>query len=458
MESPFEEVSLEQMLEAREKRAFRQQQLLRDGLTLVSFSMNIAGPVKNSSLITKGFYEGCRLIEYTLSADRIKLLFREDTVSVTGCESLMLVNSDDPFRVKKTLTQLEERDRLGRLFDIDVISPTEGHISRTQVGFKDRSCLICGAPGRICASRRLHSVEELQKFTNEILTDHFRKKHALIASECAERALFYEVCVTPKPGLVDRNNSGSHTDMDFFTFIDSIVSISPYLSRCVNLGMDTASSAPAYTFDLLRREGKLAEGDMKKATNGVNTHKGAIFSLGIICGAVGRLSDEYHLCSDTGLILRTAADLVAVEISHDLTTISECGDLTAGQKQFVEFGLKGIRGEALDGFPSVKNIGLPVLRKALSSGRSPDDAGAIALLHLIAAVDDGCLISRCGRDAQLIVQNEIKDILRHNSMPDTTLIKELDDRFIKAHMSPGGCADLLAISYMLLFLEQASQA
>ena len=455
MESPFDEVSLEQMLEAREKRVSRQQELLKDGLTLVSFTMNIAGPVKNSPLIQKGFYEGCRLIEYTLSADRIKILFREDTVAVTGCESLMIVDSNNSLRVKKSLVQLENRDRLGRLFDIDVISPSEGHISRSKLGLEDRPCLVCGAPGRICASRRLHSVEELQKCTNDILTEHFRKKHVIIAAECAERALFYEVCVTPKPGLVDRNNSGSHRDMDIFTFIDSIVSLSPYFRRCITIGMDNASLPPAHTFGLLRTEGKLAEGEMKRATGGVNTHKGAIFSLGVICGAVGRLSSQHALCSDPELILRTAANLVAEEVSHDLEMIPVQGDLTEGQKQFIEYGLRGNRGEALDGFPAVRHTGLPTLRKALEHGKSLNDAGTISLLHLMTVVDDGCLISRCGRTAQLAVRDEIREILKMNTMPDIDLIKELDDRFIKANMSPGGCADLLAISYMLLFLEQA---
>lgn len=81
--------------------------------------------------------------------------------------------------------------------------------------------MICGKKGRDCASRRVHSVAELQERTGQILRGYFAKKDARRAAGEAVGALLTEVCTMPKPGLVDRTNSGSHRDMDIFTFIDA---------------------------------------------------------------------------------------------------------------------------------------------------------------------------------------------------------------------------------------------
>ena len=94
------------------------------------------------------------------------------------------------------------------------------------------------------------------------------------------RALLYEVCATPKPGLVDRHNCGSHRDMDIFTFVDSTAALAPYLEDAVRLGQESAALPPEETFRRLRHRGFLAERGMFRTTGGVNVHKGAIFSVG----------------------------------------------------------------------------------------------------------------------------------------------------------------------------------
>ncbi len=99
----------------------------------------------------------------------------------------------------------------------------------------------------------------------------------------------YEVCTTPKPGLVDRHNNGSHRDMDLFTFLDSTTALLPYWHQAVSIGQETAGLLPEETFARLREAGLAAERAMFRATGGVNTHKGAVFSLGCVLGAAGRL-------------------------------------------------------------------------------------------------------------------------------------------------------------------------
>ena len=92
------------------------------------------------------------------------------------------------------------------------------------------------------------------------------------AARQAVRALLYEVTTTPKPGLVDRRNSGSHTDMDSFTFMSSAASLYPYFEACTRAGRKTADGPAPETFAALRPLGCEAEGEMLAATHGVNTH------------------------------------------------------------------------------------------------------------------------------------------------------------------------------------------
>ena len=106
----------------------------------------------------------------------------------------------------------------------------------------------------------------------------------------ALKSLLYEVSVTPKPGLVDRDNPGAHGDMDYYSFIDSAAALAPYFSRCAALGRDSLCE-PGEVLTRLRPLGLEAEEAMKQATGGANTHKGLIFSLGILCAAAGRLGD-----------------------------------------------------------------------------------------------------------------------------------------------------------------------
>ena len=154
---------------------------------------------------------------------------------------------------------------------------------------------------RVCARSRRHSAEELARRTREIIVDHFQTKRASRIAELAERALLCELAVTPKPGLVDMETNGAHEDMDRFTFVRSACALRPCFERCARLGMENRSTEE--TFFRLRREGLLAEETMLAATGGVNTHKGAIFSLGLLCCAAGAADEPWANASP---LLKTA--------------------------------------------------------------------------------------------------------------------------------------------------------
>lgn len=433
------EVTLPQMLEAREKRAERQKALIREfGKPIVCFTMNIPGPIKDSPLIRRGFRAGLEELEHRLPQTALRI---EITEAITGCEGIYVVDME-PLALKSVTAAIEDDHSLGRLFDMDVIDTDLRKTDREAVGGGSRNCLVCGAPGRGCASRRVHSVEALQTATRHILEGYFREKDGAFIGNLAVQSLLDEVCTTPKPGLVDRRNSGSHADMDISTFHTSAAALAGYYRNCGRIGIETAGEAPAETFRQLRKVGLDAEQDMYAATGGVNTHKGAIFTLGLLCGAAGRLwKPEGSWNAEE--ICREVSEMTREAMEADF----QKGGSTVGQQLFAQQGIRGIRGQAAAGLPAVAELGLPVYREALERFRDKNAAGVHTLLTLIANVEDTNMIHRGGLAGARAGAEKCAALLKTDyALSD---VEVLDDQFIARNLSPGGCADLLAAVYFL---------
>lgn len=446
-------VTLMEMLGAREARAMRQQQLLEEyHLPVISFCLNIAGPVKNSPVLRRAFREGLERLACALLAGRLDVVHREEVDQPTGCEALWVVRGDGR-AVKELCVELEDRDALGRLFDLDVLDPVSGKWDRTQLGQPPRKCLVCGKEGKGCASRRLHTVEELQGATQAILENYFSQKDQQALGALAAKALLYEVCTTPKPGLVDRKNNGSHRDMDVFTFLDSTAALLPYFEEAVRLGMETRDLPPQETFRRLRQAGAAGERAMFRATGGVNTHKGAVFTLGTVCAAAGRLWTAEGFSKDLDAALALCGEMSAQAVQKDFEAIRREGAHTTGQRLYLEHGLEGIRGELSRGLPAVAQIGLPTLRRRLEAGDSLEQAGVQVLLALMAQVVDTNLIARGGLEGQQWAMEQTKNLPQGRAATRQET-EELDRALIERNLSPGGCADLLAITYFLEFLSR----
>ena len=450
------EVTLMEMLEAREARASRQRELLdRYARPVVSFTLNIAGPVKNGPVLRRAFREGLARLEDALAARGLRPLHKEEVDRPTGCEALWAV--DGPARtVKELCAGIEDRDPLGRLFDLDVLDPEGGKWDREALGLPPRPCLVCGKAGKGCASRRLHPVEEIQEKTQTILRDFFAEKDRKFLAAQGARALLYEVCTTPKPGLVDRHNNGSHKDMDVFTFLDSTAALLPYLERAAAIGQESAHMPPEETFRRLREAGVGAERAMLRATGGVNTHKGAIFSLGCVLGTCGRLWTPEGPCRNPEGILAECGRMSAPAAEDFFAALARENARTAGERLYLATGNRGVRGEAAEGFPSVLKIGLPALKAALDQGAGLEEAGAAALLALTAGTADTNLFARGGLEGQRWAARQAGALLEGGPRPDPEAVRELDRRMIQKNLSPGGCADLLAIVYFFHFLSQNS--
>ena len=442
-------VTLEQMLSAREARQARLNAALSRA-PLVSFTMNIAGPEKNSPLIRRGFFEGRRRLEEAFAAHGVALTLLEQADEVTGCEALYAA-SGCALTAKALCAACEDADELGRLFDIDVIDADGRRLTREELGLNERGCLVCGAAGRGCAARRTHSVEDLQRETTRRLTEFFRKADRKAVAALATQSLLSEVRVTPKPGLVDRNNSGSHTDMDLALFEKSAAALAPYWDECVRIGMESAHLASEETFALLRCAGLAAERTMLEAAGGVNTHKGAIFLLGILCGAVGRLWTADAPCRDAETLCAECARMTAAPLGEELTHLAPD---TVGARLYLRHGIRGARGEVMDGLPGVWKTALPALKSAIAHGCGEEHAAAIALLHLIARGSDTNMVKRGGMDGAAWGAQQAKKLLESGPCPSLEEIAALDARFIERNLSPGGCADLLALTLFLYAWEQ----
>ena len=445
------EVSLTEMLEAREKRAWQQRELLRRGRTMICFTMNIAGPIKNSPLIGSGYDLGKRLLLGQLDVAGVAVSDFEEVREKTGNECILLVDAE-PLTVKAITAELEDHAPVGRLFDMDVLRPDGSKVERQELGLPGRKCLLCGESAQVCARSRKHSVAELQAKTREILQEAVDEWDSREAARLACQALLYEVAITPKPGLVDRENSGSHRDMDFFTFQASAAALQPYFAQCVRIGRQ--GGAPEETLRALRLPGKLAEAEMRRATVGVNTHKGAIFSMGILCGALGRLDRESWGNPDR--ILDECAAMAKGIVSEDYRDLTPETAKTAGQKLYLRYGITGVRGQAEAGFPAVREAGLPTLEAALAAGKNINEASCAALLALLVHTADTNMIHRGGFDGMQQATLEVREILDRENFPSRETLESLDKRFIEKNLSPGGSADLLALTLFLHFLRETA--
>ena len=441
-------VSLGQMLDARERRAERQRRMLQAGTEcLVSYTLNMPGEIKQFPLARAFFVKGLERLKKILlriGADiKDEKLFLDEA---TGSEALLAV-AHSPAEVKMAACAIEESTAASRLYDLDVLDADGQKISRTQLGLPERKCIICGRPVVDCAPARVHSAEELSHAAVRLMYDDLAAAFAEKTAEAAQKALLYEVCVSPKPGLVDRFNNGSHHDMNFYSFIDSACALRPYFRQCVLIGAENAQLEPQKLFGLLRVPGMEAEQRMYDADGGVNVHKGAVFSVGLVCAARGRLwSRGESGCAEN--IMETVKTMLK-RVCDDFS----CPDASAGQKIFHESGVTGIRGEAAAGFPAAAGLGLPVFEQLLSQGCTVNDAAAVTLLHLICVVDDTNMIKRSSLKRFREIQRQIGDLLQDDPVPAPEKTAALDRQFIAENLSPGGSADMLALTLLLHFLR-----
>ena len=448
---------LEQVLAAKEERQARQRQFRgKYGAAIASITVNIPGSVKDSPAIRQ-------LCDYAVGAlqSRMEVVAAERLNQPTGPFALLAVKSSAP-ELKAIAIALEEEQSFGRLLDIDVFAADGSQVSRQATG-GCRSCLLCDRPAVLCMRERNHQPEEIQTAVQDLIRK-FLAFQTRFVSPLAERigsfaveAILYEVSCTPSPGLVDRVNAGAHRDMDFFTFMTSSAAISLALARCCEAGIRHQGSLPEL-LPVLRLIGREGEQAMLTATQGVNTQKGLLFSLGIAAAAAGWLSAGKRRVTAEA-VLAAIADMTAGIVERELAALPDAPDrkLTAGERLFLEHGIRGIRGEMEDGLPAVRDKALPALRAALNRGLSVNAALVQTLFVLMATVEDTTVMNRHCRDKlHKWVRPQAEAFLEGGGFyaaDGKQRAAELDQEFIDHNVSPGGAADLLAVTWFLHRLE-----
>jgi triphosphoribosyl-dephospho-CoA synthase len=262
----------------------------------------------------------------------------------------------------------------------------------------------------------------------------------------AARSLWQELALHPKPGLVSLRDPGAHRDMDATTFMRSLFVLRPWFVELA------AAGARSARFTDLRALGVHAEAAMLSATGGINTHRGAIFTLGLLAAGAGALAARGLPIGDTAL--RT---IIAAQWGTALACEWRPA-YAASHGAHVErrYGVHGARGEAVHGFPAVFEVALPALRAALRCGASATHAQLAAFFALLARVDDTNVLYRSGRRGLAFVQRAARDYIADGdalSANGLARAADLHRAFVERRISPGGCADLLAAALFVHALE-----
>ncbi len=282
-------------------------------------------------------------------------------------------------------------------------------------------------------------------------------------SQLAYKSLLYELNLSPKPGLVDQFDSGAHKDMDYQTFLASMDALAPFFDQYIEVGWHHHHQTPQEIFQQLRQIGLKAEKAMFQATDGVNTHKGINFSMALVLGATGIYlagqDTKNTSCKFTPQDSQAICDIVKQLSSHliqtDLQNLETKTNLSYGEKLYLEYGIQGPRGEAALGFPTLTQQALPFFRKERALEKDVEFAQLRLLLYLMTFVEDGNLIHRGGLESWQIIEKEALQLLEKR-LTKKELIAALSDYnqvLIRRHLSPGGSADFLSLTFYFAFLE-----
>jgi triphosphoribosyl-dephospho-CoA synthase len=271
-------------------------------------------------------------------------------------------------------------------------------------------------------------------------------------ADLAKSALLAELETWPKPGLVSHVDSGSHTDMDASTLRASATAITPFYYQL------TVAGAAQSGMNRLREIGLEAERAMLAATSGVNTHRGAIFSLGLLCAAAGATWSE-----TTRSESHWRAQVLGATVRQRWGQAIMSGPIplrSHGTNALLKFGAGGARAQAAAGFPHAIEVGLPALRLGRRlAPKDPEAARVQGFFAILASMEDTNLLHRGGAVGLRYAQEAAARFLEQGGVGQADWRERavaVHRAFVVRRLSPGGCADLLAITLLLDTLEAHS--
>ena len=260
-------------------------------------------------------------------------------------------------------------------------------------------------------------------------------------ADLAVDALIDEADLSPKPALVDRRGNGAHTDLHLGLMHASALALWPAFKEMAEAALEIGDVGVPLR-EAIGRIGREGEQAMLVTTNGVNTHRGAIWALGLLVTAAALKPKSIALC---------AARLALLDDRYAPTPLSH------GAQVAQRYGARGAREEAQLGFPSVLQRGLPQLHKSRANGHGEQNARLDALLAIMTELADTCVLYRAGEPGLQAMQAGAQAVLDAGgsaSLSGRRRLHELDQQLIALNASPGGAADLLAATLLLDRIER----
>jgi len=452
------DLTLSKVLEAREHRALLRTNIAKSGFDSLSLTLNIPGYPKSNKLLSYFFSNVLEDLVIYLQANRIYIDKKNEIWTTDEAGDFYLVpltlNKNTELNDLKQLTEFfEEKHKLGRLIDIDIFDKYAKPVSSG----KEKPCYFCGKYSAIsCMRNKRHSYQEIRNkiFDDISLLLEDKTKENLInkISGLAQRALLYEISISNKPGLVCFEGPGAHKDMNFFSFLNSTTALSPFFKEFCTLGYDYTGTLKS-VLPKIREIGLRAEKAMFSTTDQANTHKGIIFLFGISLFASTKIISENTYFSEI-IFQETVKKIGKNLVKNELDPLDD--PKTHGEEVFKQYGKigAGIRQEIETGLATIFQTAIPYLSENLKPEIYKDQ------IQLQKILLHGLLL--------IMSKNNDTNILYRSNLEKLNHIKELSKRSIsdpeaydllynfcnKNRLSPGGSADLLAISLFLHFIKE----
>lgn len=452
--------SLSLILNAKEKRSALKIAFADKGLNSLTVSLNIPGLTKSNSIINLFFNKVIDELKNHLEANRIILAYDQESSFVDNAGDFYIVPFNDdknykPELLKNITEKFEESHSLGRLVDVDIFSSRESHISSG----KNKLCYYCkNHPAIYCMRNKTHSYSEMsQKIITDIETyfkNENEEKFIKTISSLASKAILYEVSLSPKPGLVDYYSSGTHKDMNYYSFLNSSSVLSTYFRDFCTAGYHFSSDWKN-ALPLIRKIGLNAEKSMYEATDKTNTQKGIIFIFGISLFAYSYLYANKKELSVNNF--RETVKKISENIVHNELKVVSQKNKTHGEKVFMTFGEAGIRHETEKGFPTIFKTALPFLDKNFDdlfckNQELTNKILQIGLLKIMSENNDTNILYRSNSKMLIKLKEHSKKAINNDAE-----YKRLCHFCLKHNLSPGGSADLLALSIFIHFVNNLKE-
>lgn len=266
-------------------------------------------------------------------------------------------------------------------------------------------------------------------------------------ADLAVDALIDEADLSPKPALVDRRGNGAHSDLHLGLMHASALALWPAFKEMAEAALAFGEVGLPLR-EALGRIGREGERAMLNTTGGVNTHRGAIWALGLLVAAAALEPRSTR----AGSVALRAARLALLEDCYAPRPLSH------GAQVAIRYGVRGAREEAQQGFPAVLQRGLPQLKRSRAQGHGEQNARLDALLAIMSQLADTCVLYRAGEQGLQAMQQGAQAVLDAGgsaSLAGRRRLHELDLQLLTLNASPGGAADLLAASLLLDRIESA---